>query len=208
MWDSQYVVKTWIPRSERSQRSPSTKRLLPIPGGPTSPAMRPLPFIDWSIIAAMVLSSQSRPTRVDNCRDRGPPARATSSRRRAITGDCAPLIRTLSGSLEHDALLNQPRSGFTEHHSAGRRDRLHPLRHADLLTDRGVTPRPRTHFAGDHLTGIQPDPQLQRQSRRARCTSRSGDRPHCGCPVRPGRRVMRDPPTQPERRTRPSSRRR
>src|SRR6185312_16559002 len=38
---------------------------------------------------------------------------------------------------------------------------LHPLSHSDLLPDRGVTVRPRTDLTGDHLTGVQTDPQLQ-----------------------------------------------
>src|SRR5262249_54153522 len=37
----------------------------------------------------------------------------------------------------------------------------HPLRHADLIADRRVTLCPRTYFAGDHLAGVQPDPQRQ-----------------------------------------------
>ena len=65
---------------------------------------------------------------------------------------------------EHDRFTHQSCGGFTEHHSAGRRDRLHALRQADLLTDCGLTQRPRAHFTGDDLAGIQPDSQLQRHS--------------------------------------------
>ena len=38
--------------------------------------------------------------------------------------------------------INQSRGRRAEHHPARRSDRLHPLRHSDLLTDRGVTERP------------------------------------------------------------------
>ena len=36
-----------------------------------------------------------------------------------------------------------------------------PLRHSDLLADRGVTRRARTDFTRDHFTGVQADAQLQ-----------------------------------------------
>ena len=35
--------------------------------------------------------------------------------------------------------INESRGGRAEHHPTRRGDRLHPLSHADLLTDRGVT---------------------------------------------------------------------
>ena len=57
--------------------------------------------------------------------------------------------------------VNQSRGGRAEHHPARRGDRLHPLRHSDLLTDRGVTQRPGADLAGDHLTGVQAHPQPQ-----------------------------------------------
>ena len=57
--------------------------------------------------------------------------------------------------------IDQSRGGDAEHHPAGRSDRFHPLGHPHLLTDGGVTERPRTDLAGDHLTGVQPHPQLQ-----------------------------------------------
>jgi hypothetical protein len=43
----------------------------------------------------------------------------------------------------------------------GRSDRLHPLGHPHLLTDRGVTRRPGPDLTGDHLARVQADPQLQ-----------------------------------------------
>jgi short-subunit dehydrogenase involved in D-alanine esterification of teichoic acids len=45
--------------------------------------------------------------------------------------------------------------------ATGRRDRLHPLRHPHLLTDGGVTERPRTDLTGDHLTRVKSHPQPQ-----------------------------------------------
>ena len=57
--------------------------------------------------------------------------------------------------------INQSGGGRAEHHPTRRGDRLHPLRHPDLLTDSGVTERPRTDLTGDHLTGVQAHPQPQ-----------------------------------------------
>ena len=42
-----------------------------------------------------------------------------------------------------------------------RRHRVHPLGDTELLTDGGVTQRPRPDFTGDHLTGVQSQAQLQ-----------------------------------------------
>ena len=42
---------------------------------------------------------------------------------------------------ERRCAINQPRGGRAEHHPTRRSDRLHPLRHPDLLTDGGVTER-------------------------------------------------------------------
>jgi len=55
--------------------------------------------------------------------------------------------------------INQSRGGRAEHHPTRRGDRLHALSHPDLLTDRGVTERPRTDLTGDHLTRVQAHPQ-------------------------------------------------
>jgi hypothetical protein len=62
-----------------------------------------LRFIDWSSIAPMVFTSQSRPTSVDTCRVRWPLLWATATKRRAVTGDGEPLMWTLSGSLSTTA---------------------------------------------------------------------------------------------------------
>ncbi len=62
---------------------------------------------------------------------------------------------------ERHIAFNQPRGGRREHHPARRSDRFHPLRHPDLLTNRGVTESSRTDFPGNHLTGVQAHPQLQ-----------------------------------------------
>ena len=40
---------------------------------------------------------------------------------------------------ESRCAINQSRGGRAEHHPTRRSDRLHPLRHPDLLTDGGVT---------------------------------------------------------------------
>jgi hypothetical protein len=58
-------------------------------------------------------------------------------------------------------VLDQPCGGLREHHRARGRHRFHPLRHADLLTDCGVTEWARTDFTGDHLTGVESHSQLQ-----------------------------------------------
>ncbi len=57
--------------------------------------------------------------------------------------------------------LNKSRRGLTEHHPIRRCHRFHPLRHTDLLTDGGVTERPRADFARDHLARVQPHTQPQ-----------------------------------------------
>src|SRR6476646_720374 len=62
---------------------------------------------------------------------------------------------------ESRCAINQPRGGLTEHDPARRSRCFHPLRHTDLLTDSGVTERPRTDLTGDHLARVQADPQLQ-----------------------------------------------
>ncbi len=67
----------------------------------------------------------------------------------------------LLGFTEQGDGIDQACGRVTHHHAAGRRHRLHALRHPDLFTDRGVRHRARTDFAGDHLTRIQADPQLQ-----------------------------------------------
>ena len=61
---------------------------------------------------------------------------------------------------QHHRVADQPGRRFAQHHPARRGNGLHPLGHADLLTDGGVTRCARADFARDHLTGIQPDPQL------------------------------------------------
>ena len=62
---------------------------------------------------------------------------------------------------ESRCAINQSRGGCAQHHPTRRSDRLHPLRHPHLLTDGGVTERPRTDFTGDHLTRIESHPQPQ-----------------------------------------------
>ena len=62
---------------------------------------------------------------------------------------------------ESRSALNESRGRRAEHHSTRRRGRFHPLPHADLLTDGGVTETSRTDLTGDHLTGVKSHPQLQ-----------------------------------------------
>ena len=74
--------------------------------------------------------------------------------------------------------FHEPRSGCAEHHATRRRHRFHPLRHSDMLSDRGVTYSARTDFTGDHLTEVQSDAQLHtvdlllNVQRRQTCASR------------------------------------
>ena len=62
---------------------------------------------------------------------------------------------------EQHRVFDQSGRRLTEHDPTGRRYRFHPLRHPDLFTDGGVTRVARTDFAGNDLTRIQPDAQLQ-----------------------------------------------
>ena len=79
----------------------------------------------------------------------------------AATGSSAPLICTMLRFAESRSALNKSRGRRAEHHPTRRSDRLHPLSHPDLLTDGGVTQRPRTDLTGNHLTGVKSHPQLQ-----------------------------------------------
>jgi hypothetical protein len=62
---------------------------------------------------------------------------------------------------QHGSVSNQPGGGRAEHHRARLRGCFHPLRHPDLLTDRGVTQSARTDLTRDDLTRVQADPHLQ-----------------------------------------------
>lgn len=64
--------------------------------------------------------------------------------------------------IEQHRPFNESHGGCTEHHATGWSDRLHPLRDADLLADRGVTQSFGTYFTGDYLARVQSDshPQL------------------------------------------------
>jgi hypothetical protein len=72
-----------------------------------------------------------------------------------------PLDQNVLRLIESGSASDQPRGGRAEHHPTRRGHRFHPLRHANLLTHGGVTERPRADFTGDHLPGVQPDPQPQ-----------------------------------------------
>jgi hypothetical protein len=56
---------------------------------------------------------------------------------------------------KHRGVFDESGSGLTEHHPRRRSDRLHPLSHPGLLTDSGVTERPRTDLTGYHLSAVQ-----------------------------------------------------
>ena len=131
----------------------------------------------------MVLSSQVRPTRADSVRRDGSVC---------ADGQQPPRMHRFVGTLdlnelevtENYGVLDQSCGGLAEHDSAGRRDGLHPLGHADLLADSRVTRCARTDFAGDDLAGVQADSQLATWCRRP-----------SGSPARPGRRGKRGLPS-------------
>ena len=138
-----------------------TRRLLPMPGGPTTPTTAPWPSTARSNRPSTADISHRRPTRFDSTRSKQAMpflhAQQPLSRDRLIgTLDLNQL--TLA---ESRCTINQSRGRCAEHHPTRRSDRLHPLGHPHLLTDCGVTERPRTHFTGDHLARVQADPQLQ-----------------------------------------------
>jgi hypothetical protein len=54
-----------------------------------------------------------------------------------------------------------PNSKFCNECGAAVATATTPLRHADLLTDGGVTEWPRTDLTGDHVTGVKSHPQLE-----------------------------------------------
>ena len=81
--------------------------------------------------------------------------------RRAGTGSCGTLDPNQLQLTQTRRALNQSRRRRAQHHPTRRGHRLHPLGHPDLLTHGGVAKLARTHFTGDHLTGVQPDPQPQ-----------------------------------------------
>jgi hypothetical protein len=56
---------------------------------------------------------------------------------------------------------NQPCGGLAERHATRRRDRLHPLPHADLLAHRRVGVRPGPDIACDDSPGVEPDAKPQ-----------------------------------------------
>src|ERR1700682_2113085 len=60
---------------------------------------------------------------------------------------------------ERDA-VDQACGRSAEHDPTRRSHRFHPLCHAYLLADGGVTKCSRTDFAGDYLARVQTDPQL------------------------------------------------
>ena len=96
--DSQKAVNTSTPRAAAIAVTSRTRRLLPMPGDPTTPTTAPWPSVARSSKPSTAAISQRRPTRVDSAR---PPVGCPSpmpNSRRAGTGSSAPLIRTNSNS--------------------------------------------------------------------------------------------------------------
>ena len=112
-------------------------------------------------MASRAAISQRRPTRFASARptspSRGPIAHQPARGNRFVGALDAHQLRFS----QHHGVLDQPRGGLRQHHPARRGHRFHPLRHPDLLTDRGVTQRPRTDLTGDHLTGVQSHAHLE-----------------------------------------------
>ena len=110
----------------------------------------------------MVLTSPARaqpdrlPPGADSFTLRGHAKQPTGHHRRVTALDVDHL-----GFIQKGGVLDQSRSGRTEHHPTRRSDRLHPLGHPDLLTDGGVTQSTRTDLTSDHLAGVQAHPQPQ-----------------------------------------------
>ena len=131
-----------------------------MPACPTTPTTPPWLVMARSNTPSRVNISHCRPTRFEStplterC---WPPMSGGDARKRLFsTFD----LDHLGFTKERDA-VDQACSRSAEHHPARRGDRFHPLRHADLLADGGVTKGSRTDFAGDHLAGVQADPQLE-----------------------------------------------
>ena len=78
---------------------------------------------------------------------------STGGHRPVGTLDAHPLRLT-----ESRCAVNQPSRGQTEHDPARRSRCFHPLSHTNLLTDGGVTERPRTDLTRYDLTGVKSDP--------------------------------------------------
>jgi len=62
---------------------------------------------------------------------------------------------------QDNAILDEPCGRLTEHDTARRCRRFHPLGHAHLFTHCGVTEVGRADFTGDHSTGIEADAQTE-----------------------------------------------
>ena len=78
----------------------------------------------------------------------------------------------------------------------------------DLLTDRGVSQRPRTNLTGDHLTGVKAHPHLEVHTVALSDFDAKPLRLLLNAQRPPSRHEWRDPPTPPGRRRSPSPRRR
>ena len=172
-----------------------TRRLLPMPGGPTTPTTAPWPSIARSNKPSTADISHRRPTRFDSARPmsvmlvRPMPNSRWASHRFIGTLDLNQLRLA-----ESRYTINESRGRCAQHHPAGRSDRLHPLSHPHLLADGGVTERARTDFTGDHLTRVQAHPQLEIDTVAILDLGGKPLRPPLECPRPPGRREQRGPP--------------
>ena len=167
-----------------------------MPGGPTTPTTAPWP-VDCTLQQALDGGHLPPPTdqiRLSTLDGAMPFPHA----QQPAGGDW--LVGTLDLNqlrlAESRCAINQSRGGRAEHHPARRSDRLHPLSHPDLLTDSGVTERPRTDLTGDHLTRVQAHPQLQFDTVAVVGPRRQAASPPPGCPMPPDRREQRGPPTR------------
>ena len=144
--DSQNAVNTSISPASAIAETSRTRRLLPMPGEPTTPTTAPCPSTARSNSPSTADISHRRPTNFDSAR---PTARCWSLHAQQAMGRDR-LIGTLDLNqlrlAESRCAFNQPCGGRAEHHPAGRSDRLHPLSHTDLLADGGVTERRRNRF--------------------------------------------------------------
>ena len=201
--DSQKAVNTSTPRAAAIAVTSRTRRLLPMPGEPTTPTTPPCPSMARSNKPSTAAISQRRPTRFDSAR---PAARCPSRQAQQPTGG-----HRFLGTLDPNQLqltqtrraLHQSRRRRAEHHPTRRGHRLHPLGHPDLLTHGGVAKLARTHFTGDHLTGVQPDPQPQIDTVALAAHRRQAASPPPEGPRPPDRPERRGPPTRLARRTPP-----
>ena len=204
--DSQKALTTSTPLRRGPRRDFANKTALADPGWPTSPTTAPWPSIAPSSSLRRRTSptaGRPMPSRLAGPPDAVSPCPAAARRDRFVSTLDLHQFRLA----EISGAVDESRGGRAEHYPAGRRGRLHPLRHADLFTDGGVTESAGTYFAGDDLTGVEPDPHLEVDAVALPDLDRKPLRflLDANAASRPGRR---GPPAPPARRTPPSGRHR